>query len=141
MNTVSNFMNLNNLMRCSAVLATIFGLQILIVPTDALALYDLKLNAGGEQMARMYASLLIGLALINWLAAKADNDYAKRAIVIGDCLADILCTIVIAMAINSGTVNVFGWLDAGISLLFAVGFGYYGFIARIWDMRTQGNSV
>lgn len=133
-------MNLNLFMRISAVLAAVFGLQILLLPVQSLALYDLPLNAGGEQMARLYACLLLGFGLINWLAAKAANSAAKRAIVIADCMADGLSLIVICMAIFRGDVNAYGFMDAGISLVFAGGFGYYAWIADIWADGEAGNA-
>lgn len=133
-------MNLDVLMRISAILASIFGLQLLLLPAQSLAIYNLDLTASGEQMARLYACLLLGFGLINWLAANTGNSAAKRAIVIGDCLADCLSLVVICFAIFQGNVNAMGWIDAAISCAFAAGFGYFAWVADIWTGNEPGTA-
>ncbi len=116
-------MKLMYLMIASAVVYTIFGIAFLLASGFVLPLY------GGMSMEPITEQLLgaglIGFAVLNWFARNAREGEALRAIIVANLVYNAVGFIVLLLFQLTSTVNAFGWSSVVISLLMALGFGYF----------------
>jgi hypothetical protein len=120
----------------NAVVALIYGLPTLFIPSQLLALYDVELNAGGLIFARLFAAALLSFGLLTWLIRNSQPSRERQAIAMALFVADALGFIVTLLAQFAGTVNALGWSHVVIYLLLTIGFGYLRFAGQPGATRT-----
>jgi len=120
-------MKLKTLMTINSIVAIVFGVTFVIVPTQAYSLYDITADEQLIYMGRLFGSALIGFALLTWLARNATDSDARRAIVLALFIADAIGFVVALIGQLSSVVNTVGWSTVAIYLLLAFGFGYFQF--------------
>ena len=106
-----------------SVLFFLAGLATLIAPQQLIASYGLSLQQGGVGLARLYGVTAIMLGLINWMARGAGPSEARKAIVLGLFIGNILAALV---GIYNGLAGGFGtviWVSVIIWLLLALDLG------------------
>jgi hypothetical protein len=118
-------MKFKTLMITKAVVCVALGVPILLVPVFFYALFGASLTPGGAFAAREYGAALIGNLIISWLARKAIESEARRAIILGLCVYDALGFLVTLMAQVSNVLGPLGWFAVIVYLYFALGFGYF----------------
>ncbi|MFH1951949.1 MAG: hypothetical protein ABIL06_10065 [Pseudomonadota bacterium] len=121
-------MKLSTLMVINAVVALLFGLTFVLVAGALLSLYGITLSPGGLIVARLFGAALLGYAVLTYLARKAEESEARRAIVFALFISELIGFIVALVGQLSGAVNALGWSTVAIYLLLALGFGYFQFI-------------
>jgi hypothetical protein len=114
----------------NTVVALIYGLLTLFIPSQLLALYDVELTAGGLIFARLFAAALLSFGLLTWLIRNRRPSSERQAIILALFLADAIGFIVTLLAQLDGTVNALGWSHVAIYLLLAIGFGYLRFAGQ-----------
>jgi len=117
-------MKRSTFMVIASVVALVFGVAFLVVPAWLMSLYDVTLQPGGEWVARYFGSALTGIAVLTWLARKAPEGEALRAVLVGDLLLSLIGLVVAVLDALSGTANALVWLNVVIYLLLTSGFGY-----------------
>ncbi len=122
-------MKLGTLFVISAVIAAIYGAAVLAVPKPFLELYGLVMDPSAVAMAQLVGVLLLGFAVANYLARGMEPALA-RPLVLGNFVTDALGTVVIAYNTVIGVVNTLSWSTVAIYGLFAVGWGYFAFVAK-----------
>jgi hypothetical protein len=112
-----------------AIIQLIFGLGFLVIPETVGSQYGSSMNATAVAIARYWASSLVGLAWISWMAASAMASPLKLVIVRASALASLLGLVVTFIAYSAGVINT-GGLVVNIVLtgVFLVGFAYYGWM-------------
>jgi hypothetical protein len=118
-------MKFTTLMIIKAVVCLVLGVLILIVPGFVYSLFGTTLTPGGTFAAREYGASMIGILMVAWFARNAHESDARRAIILGLCVYDVIGVLVTLIAQLSGTLNFLGWAIVLIYLFFAVGFGYF----------------
>ena len=118
-------MKFKNLMVIKAIVCLAFGILLLAVPDKLLSIFGATLTAGGMFTAREYASSLFGNLFICWIAKDAAESDARRAIIIGLFVYDLIAFIMTVITVISGVLNPLGWLIVFVYLFFTVGFGYF----------------
>ncbi len=121
-------MTLRNLFIINAVVAVVFGIAFLLVPSPLMSLYNVTLGAGAIIVARLFGAALITFAVLGWLAKDATASEARDAIVLAFFIGDVIGFIAALIGQFSGAVNTLGWSTVVIYLLLAVGFGYFQFM-------------
>jgi len=118
-------MKFKTLMIIKAVVCLCLGVPILLAPVFFYSLFEASLNSGGVFAAREYGASLIGNLMVTWLARKATDSEALRAIILGLCIYDAIGFVITLIAQVAGVLGPLGWFAAAIYLFFAVGFGYF----------------
>lgn len=106
-----------------SVLFFLAGLATLIAPQQLIASYGLSLQQGGVGLARLYGVTAIMLGLITWMARESGPSQARKAIVLGLFIGNILAALV---GIYNGLAGGFGtviWVSVIIWLLLALDLG------------------
>lgn len=129
-------MKVSYLFVANAVVALIYGLPTLFVPSQLLALYDVELTAGGLIFARLFAAALLSFGLLTWLIRNSQPSPERQAIAMALFVADAIGFIVTLLAQLAGTVNALGWSHVVLYVLLAIGFGYLRFAGQPGAMRT-----
>ncbi len=120
-------MKLSTFMAIAAVIALGFGLAFILVPTQTMSLYGVALEEGGQWLGRYLGSAFIGIAVLTWLARKAPQGEALRAVVLGDLVLSGTGFIVAVLDIIYGSGNALVWSTVAIYLFLTLGFGYFQF--------------
>ncbi|MFC1825547.1 hypothetical protein ACFL9T_22780 [Thermodesulfobacteriota bacterium] len=121
-------MKLSTLMVINTFVAGLFGIAFVLVPGTLLSLYGVTLSQGGLVVARLFGAALVGFGLLTFLAMKAEESEARRAIIFALFLGDVVGFIVALQGQLSGAINALGWSTVVIYLLLALGFGYFQFV-------------
>ena len=121
-------MKLSVFLVITAVIACLFGLAFVFIPGPLLSLYGNTLSPGGLFVARLFGAALLGYAMLTWLARKAEQSEARKAIILSLFISEAIGFIVALIGQFSGVVNALGWSTVIIYLLLALGFGYFQFV-------------
>jgi len=116
-------MKLSYLMVVNAVVNTIFGIALVLVPESLVAF--LGVMAMERVAEQLFGAQLIGFAVLNLFARNAKEGETRRAIVLANLVANMIGFIVTLTIQLSGAWNALGWIVVVIPLLFALGFAYF----------------
>ena len=121
-------MKLKTLMVISSVIGLLFGLGFFFAPVWTEASYGVNLDMGGQYMARLFGSVLLGLAALLWFARNSTNSTTRHAIVVGAFVTMALGFILSIYDRVVGIENALAWSSVAIYLLLSIGYGYFAFI-------------
>jgi hypothetical protein len=127
---------LSTLFIVNAVVAILFGLAFLLAPASMTEIYGLEADVGSdyvqgaEFVARFAGAAFIAFGVLTWQARYSADSTARRAIVLAFLVGYVLGFIVALIAQLQGVYNALGWSTVVIYLLFALGFGYFQFMAK-----------
>ena len=121
-------MKLSTLMIANSGVAVLFGLGFVLVPGQVLALYTTETSASLDYVAQLFGGALFGFGVVTWAARNAPDSEARRAILLGLFLGDVVGCVVALIAQLGGVVSALGWSTVVIFLLLAIGFGYFRFV-------------
>ena len=122
-------MKLSMMMIINAVVAAVFGVAFVLVPSQSISLYGIE--EASEILIlvlRLMGASFIGFAVLTWLARNASDSDARRAIVLALIVSDAIGFIAALIAQLADVVNSLGWSTVAIYLLLALGFGYFQFV-------------
>ena len=120
-------MKLKTLFIINAIVAGLFGLAFVIMPAGMMTQYGVTITDGGAVICRLFGAALLGFAIISLMARDAHPSKARKAIVTGFFLGDIVGCVIAIFAQVSGAINVLGWSTVAIYALLAIGFGVFVF--------------
>ena len=98
-------MKLKGLMIIKALVCLVMGVPILAVPIFFYSLFGIKIDAAGALVGREYGASLIGNLLVTWFARNAVDSDARRAIILGLCVYDLIGFIFFLVAQLAGMMN------------------------------------
>jgi hypothetical protein len=123
-------MKLGNFLVVAAIVAAVFGLALLLVPSQLLAIYGVKLTPATEVIGRIAGSAILGFAIIFWYIRNESGAEALKAAMLAGFVANGLDCLILLHATATGLANAYGWGQAAINGLLALGFGYFIFGKR-----------
>lgn len=118
-------MSFQVLMIIKAVVCLGFGPLLLFFPDWLLTLLGSSFGPGAAITAREYGAALIGNLVLTWLARKAEDSVARRAIIWALFVYDAIAFVAMLVIQLQGGMNLLGWGVVAIYLFFTVGFGYF----------------
>jgi len=127
---------LSTLFIINAVVAILFGLAFLLAPASMAEVYGLEADAGSdyvqgaEFITRFAGAAFIAFGVLTWQARYSADSTARRAIVLAFFVGYVLGFVVAVIAQFQEAYNALGWSTVVIYLLFALGFGYFQFMAK-----------
>jgi hypothetical protein len=122
-------MKLRTLLIINAVVAAVFGLAFVLVPSQVASQYGIEGTAALDYMGRLFGAALIGYAVLTWLARNANESTARTAIVLALLIGNGVGFVVALISQINEVVNALGWSSVAIYLLLALGYGYFQFAA------------
>jgi hypothetical protein len=120
-------MKLKVLFIVTAIVAIVFGVVFVIIPTQLYSLYGIESGAGLNYMGQLFGAALIAIGLISWQSRNAADSDARSAIILAFFIGDGIGFVVSLIGQLNGVVGSLGWLTVIIYLLLTIGFGYFQF--------------
>jgi hypothetical protein len=113
-----------------AVVNVLYGLGFLVIPETVASAYGTSnVNATAVAIARYWGGTLLPLGYLSWMAANSGGSPLKLHLTRASEFTAILGFIVTILAMSGGVIStVGGILNLVLTGVFAVGFGYYGWV-------------
>ena len=120
-------MSLKALFIITAIIALVFGVLFIIIPTQAYSWYGISSDMQLNYMGQLFGAALLAVGLIAWQTRNAADSDARNAIVLSFFIADGIGFIIALIGQLNNVVNTLGWLTVVIYFLLSLGFGYFQF--------------
>lgn len=132
-------MSYRNFLAIAAIIAFVFGLGFVFMPTQLLAFYAVDINAGGALIGQLFGAALLGFGVLNWLGRGVSDAAGRQTLVTTNLVGDgVGFVIALIGQLNGATgVNALGWSTVAIYLLLAAGFAYFRFMAKDAPMTAM----
>ena len=118
-------MKLGTLFVITAVIALLFSLGFVLIPTTLLSLYAVDLNAQGIFISRLLGAAFVIFAIISWQLRNSTGSSEARSVVLAFTVGDLLGFVISLIYQLQGLANALGWSTVAIYLLLGLGFGYF----------------
>lgn len=116
-------MNTKNFFTVEAIICLLFGIALFFFP-DFLGKEYLTnpdwTNEASKLVGKGYGSLLLAVAIANWLARNSGPSMARHALVVLGTFANIFLIIIHSMAILGGVETAFAWGTVIMALILAI---------------------
>jgi hypothetical protein len=112
----------------NAVVALVYGIALVLVPSTVLALYGITPGPAVNLASQLIGVEMIHIGVICWLARSVSDAPAQRAIIIGGLSGQVIAIIVSVMGTLSGVFSAMGWSAVAIYALLALGYAYLQFM-------------
>jgi hypothetical protein len=120
-------MKLKILLVINAIVAVVFGVAFICVPSQVYLQYGIESNLHLNYSGQIFGAALLAIALLSWLVRNTTDSVTKRAIVVAFFVGDTVGFIVSIIAQFRGAMNALGWSTVAIYLLLALGFASFTF--------------
>jgi len=117
-------MKLRSVLTIAAIVGALFGLGLFLMPAFFLGQNGVDANAAAVFMARTAGSVLLGLAVINWMARADLKSPATMGIVYGNIFTHLLGLIGDSLAINAGVITKYPYMGVVVHILIIALFAY-----------------
>jgi hypothetical protein len=121
-------MKLKHVFIFNTVVALIYGISAVLIPTTIIDLHDMSVGPTGMFLGQLFGVALIGIGLVTWLVRDVTDPQATNAIALGLLISDVVGFVVSLLAMLAGLMNPLGWIGTGAYLILALGYGYFRFI-------------
>jgi len=121
-------MKLSNLFVFNSIVALVYGIGSVVMPVTLLSLHGMTQGPTEALVGQFMGVSMIAIGLITWLARNITDSEAKKAIITGLLISDVIGFIVVLLGMLSNLMNALGWVAAGIYLVLTLGYAYFGFL-------------
>jgi hypothetical protein len=123
-------MNLNSLFVVNFILALVFGLGLMFVPSTISDLYAAELTPAGAFMGQLFGACLIGFAILSWFARGIAEFATRQVFAMMFLVGYVLAFVISLIAQTKGVLNNLGWVNVVAYALLALGFAYFRFTKK-----------
>ena len=120
----------------AAVVSLINGVLGLIAPAAVASFYGVTLDPQGVLAAQLLAGSYIGYAVITWTTRGCTDVALCRGLDAGNFIGWALGAVIWVYAASTGMTNAIGWIGAGLTVVFALGWASFVFVDRAIGSRT-----
>ncbi len=111
-----------------AVIYLSFGLGLLFIPIQLMAIFGVTLDSDGTMMARILGAALTAYGLTFWLNRNLPaTDKAWHNLLLTSFIYNIVVIPIMLIAVLNGVTNAMGWMPFGQHIFLAATFGYFTF--------------
>jgi len=121
---------MNILLIVQAIALALYALPMLFVPGAFWSLYGVTLGEGAAVLARLFAGVAFGNAVLSWLARDAGHSELRQAVLLAFFIHWTVGFIVTLIGQIGGAMNLLGWTFVAWCLIFALLFGYFRFFRQ-----------
>ncbi len=118
-------MTAKKLLNTVAILIFLLGMAWFLLPEAMLASWGAAANETAIYMSRRYSVLLLGNAVILWLARSSRQSETQRIVFAGSFVSTVLMALTSLSGILSNTINASGWIAFSVEAVLALAFGYF----------------
>lgn len=112
----------------NAIVAALFGLAFLIVPSLVIKQFGVDDYASTRLVAQFFGTAMLALGLAVWFAKDIAEEAVQRGIGIALLIGSAAGLIVTILGTVSGTLRAFAWLAMVLYVLFGLGYAYLIFL-------------
>ena len=123
-------MSQNVFFTIAAIIFIIFGVGQLLAPQELMGMYGLSFNPAGVLIARVFGTVVIGLAIIYWACRNAKASPLLQAVIYAGVISNAADVVVAWYGISTGVLNTMGWALVILHALLTIGFAYLAFGKR-----------
>ncbi len=120
-------MKLNTLLVINALLACVFGLAFVLIPSQVYPLYAVEPNAQLNFMGQLFGVTLLTIALVTYLMRNVVDPNSRKSLVSALFVGNGIGFVVSLIGQLSVVVSAFGWSTVAIYFLLALGFASFQF--------------
>ena len=117
----------------AALFTLLLGLAWMLFPGALLSAWGIAGSPALIYMARRYAVLFLGNAVILWSARSAPQSPALRAIIAGSFTSTALMAFMSLDGVINAAINTTGLIAFGLEASLTICFGYFLFAKRGWN--------
>ncbi|MFQ5945570.1 MAG: hypothetical protein ACE5NC_04890 [Anaerolineae bacterium] len=121
-------MTVKNVLMLNALVALVFGVALAVVPEQLLSIYEVTTDSAGLLLAQLFGAAALGYAFLTWFARDSAGPGSEGGLVLALTIGWGVGFIVALLGQLSGVMNTLGWSIPALYLLFALAYGYLGFI-------------
>ena len=111
-----------------AVIYLSFGLGLLFIHIQLMAIFGVTLDSDGTMMARILGAALTAYGLTFWLNRNLPaTDKAWHNLLLTSFIYNIVVIPIMLIAVLYGVTNAMGWMPFGQHIFLAATFGYFTF--------------
>ena len=111
-----------------AVIYLSFGLGLLFIPIQLMAIFGVTLDSDGTMMARILGAALTAYGLTFWLNRNLPaTDKAWHNLLLTSFIYNIVVIPIMLIAVLDGVTKEMGWMPFGQHIFLAATFGYFTF--------------
>jgi len=114
----------------AAVVSLVNGVPGLIAPAAVASFYGVTLDSQSVLAAQLLAGSYIGYAVINWTTRGCTDVALCRGLDAGNFIAWALGSVIWIYAASTGMTNAVGWVGAGVTVIFTLGWAYLTVVDR-----------
>jgi hypothetical protein len=112
----------------SAIVLLIAAIAFFVNAAWVLRLFGITLEPAGVFMAEIFGAALLGVAVLNWLVRDVAFRDDVRPILYANLVGTGASFIVLLIEKLNGMGNVYMWVVIALTLIMALGHGYYAFV-------------
>lgn len=130
-------MNYRIMFAIHSVIAILFGLGFLFVPTRALGLFGTETFVSTVLVSRLFGAAMLGLGLVLWFAKDVRESSVQKGLGIAllvSAITGLIVTVLGTFASNA-VIRTNGWAVMIIYVLLGLGYGYLLFLKRESGLR------
>jgi len=117
-------MKVKVLLIINAVIATLYGIIMLLIPSQFGSMYGFNATPELIFVSRLLGLYLFATGLLSWLIKDAPSSEPRRAVLFSFLAMDVLGFVVTLIYQLNGVVNATGWSSVVVYLLLGIGFAY-----------------
>ncbi|MHA1984257.1 MAG: hypothetical protein ACW967_07870 [Candidatus Hodarchaeales archaeon] len=121
----TSYLSVKYLFFVNAIVAVLYGVAFLLVPEQVLSLYEVTLSAVGNGILQLYGGSFLTIGLVLWFIKDMEFSDSRRGVVFGFFIGYILSFLVMLYFQLNNLVNILGWSNVLIMLVFSLAYGYF----------------
>ncbi len=125
-------MNYRIMFALNSIVAFLFGLGFLFVPTRALGLFGTETFVSTVLLARLFGAAMLGLGLVLWFAKDVKDASVQKGMGIAllvSAVTGLIVTLLGTFASNA-VIRTNGWAVMMVYVVLGLGYGYLLFLKR-----------
>ena len=113
----------------NALVALVFGIAFLVVPTMALKRFGVDEYASTKLVLQFFGTGLLTIGLLAWFAKNVSDPVAQKGLGMAMLIGSVSGLIMAIIGMSTGAIRILGWLAIAIYLVFTLGYGFILFLA------------
>jgi len=126
----------------NALIALVFGLAFLVVPTMALQQFEVDEYASTKLVLQFFGTGLLAIGLLAWFAKNVSDAGIQKGMGIAMLIGSLAGLVMSVVGAANGLIRNFSWLPMVIYAVFALGYGFLLFLKpRMQEARNEGAKI
>jgi hypothetical protein len=122
----------------NALIAIVFGIAFLVVPTIALKQFGVDEYASTKLVLQFFGTGLLTIGLLAWFAKNVTDASVQRGMGVAMLIGSLAGLVMAVIGVATGAVRILGWLAIVLYAVFVLGYGFLLFLRpRLKDNITS----